>query len=378
MVPIVAGGRLSGKAGNYNVGFLNMQTERIEGLTPANNYTVASLSRDFPSRSNLGVLFVNRTATGEEAGDDNWNRTYGLTGKLGIGEMWTFNGFLAGTQTPGATGPQRALDFRGRYERRAGWATVGYTEVGDDFNPEVGFLRRRNYRNFDTTVFRNLRFDDIPWLRELRPHVGYRGFWDFAGFKETENIHVDSHVDFENGAFFSPAVNFTLEGLQEPFEIFPGIVVPPGSYRNVELAWRWNTDFSKPLSYSGGWDYGGFLSGNQNVIATTVTYRVGSKLNTSVVWTYSDIDLEEGSFQTNLGQLRASYGFTPLINIESLLQYNDSIDTWSANVRFSWLITANTGLFVVFNTSEGLGDLLIGPQTRSFIVKYTHQFDVLR
>ena len=75
---------------------------------------------------------------------------------------------------------------------------------------------------------------------------------------------------------------------------------------------------------------------------------------------------------------RFNYSFTPLINVETLVQYNDAVDAWSANVRLSWLTTASTGLFVVFNTTEGLGDLLVGPQTRSFIVKYTHQFDILR
>jgi hypothetical protein len=347
LIPIVAGARLSGKAGNYNLGFLNMQTERVEGLTPANNYTVASMSRDFPNRSNLGVLFVNRIATGDLSG-------------------------------PGANLSEHSAYLRGEYRRLGGWISAEYTEVGADFNPEVGFLTRRDYRSFETTAFRNIRFPQIPWFRELRPHAGYTGFWDFEGFQETERIHVDSHFEFENGAFFSPAVNFTVEGLKETFEIFPGIIVPPGSYRNAELAWRWNTDQAKPLSYRGQWTYGGFLSGSQNIIETTIAYRYGSKLNTSVVWTYSDIDLAEGSFETNLGQLRFNYSFTPVMNIESIVQYNDAIDTWSANVRFSWLTTANTGLFVVFNTTEGLGGLLVGPQTRSFIVKYTHQFDVLR
>ena len=94
--------------------------------------------------------------------------------------------------------------------------------------------------------------------------------------------------------------------------------------------------------------------------------------------TYNDIDLLEGSFVTNLGQFKVSYNFTPLIYLQALVQYNDRIDAWSSNVRFSWLNTAGTGLFVVYNDTEGLGDLLIGPQNRSLIVKYTHQFDVLR
>jgi hypothetical protein len=376
-VPILAGARLSGKAGNYNIGFLNMQTEELLPIALPNNYTVASVSRDFPNRSRLGALFLNRVATGDLAGDDNWNRTFGIDGQLGIGEMWTFNGFAARTATPGATDSETAFNVRGEYKRLGGSVNVEYTEVGDDFNPEVGFLTREGYRNLESTVFKNVRTPQVDWLRELRPHTSYRGFWDFTGFKETERIHIDSHVDFENGAFFSPAFNFVLEGLQAPFDIHTGVVVAPGTYRNTELAWRWNTNQAYWIAYSGQWDYGGFLSGRQNQIGSTLTLRKGSQLNASLTWRHSQFDLAEGSFTTNLGQFRLNYSFTPLIYLQSLIQYNDSEDVWAANIRFSWLSTAGTGLFIVFNTSEGLGDLLIGPQNRSFVIKYTHQFDIL-
>jgi hypothetical protein len=217
----------------------------------------------------------------------------------------------------------------------------------------------------------------VRWLRELRPHITYRGYWDFDGFKETEDLHFDTHIDFENGAFFSPAVNRTVEGLQDPFEITPGVVVAPGSYRHWELAWRWNTNEAAPFSYSGGMNIGGFLSGNRRSFDNTLNYRVGTKLITSITWSYNDIELVEGAFTTNLGQLRASYNFTPSIYLQAFIQYNDDADIWSSNIRFSWLNTAGTGLFIVFNDTEGLGDLFIGPQNRSLIVKYTHQFDVL-
>ncbi len=146
----------------------------------------------------------------------------------------------------------------------------------------------------------------------------------------------------------------------------------------LDLAWRWNTDTAAKLYYSGGMDIGGFLSGNQSTWATTVGYRYRSTFLTSVNWVYTDIDLPEGSFTTNLAQFRFTYNFTPSINVQSLIQYNTSIDTWSSNIRFAWLNTAGTGLFVVYNDTEGIGDLLLGPQNRTFIVKYTRQFDVLR
>ena len=377
IVPILVGARMSGKAGQYNLGVLNMQTEEAAGVNSANNYTVASVSRELPNRSAIGALFVNRLATGDLAGDDDWNRTYGFDGKLGIGDPFTLSGFAARTDTPGLEGVEHAMNLRGEYQKRRGRVWLGFTEVGDAFNPEVGFLTRDDYRSLETGFFLNIR-NDISWLRELRPHVTYEGFWDFEGFKETERLHVDSHVDFENGAFFSPAFNHTVEGLTGPFEIYPGVVVAPGTYAHWEAAWRWNTNLARPLAYEGGLDYGGFLSGDRRAYESTIRFRYQSKLITSLSWVYNDIDLLEGSFVTNLGQLRVSYNFTPLIYLQALLQYNDRADAWSSNIRFSWLNTAGTGLFIVYNDTEGLGDLLIGPQNRSFIVKYTHQFDILR
>ncbi|MGH9323905.1 MAG: DUF5916 domain-containing protein [Vicinamibacteria bacterium] len=377
IVPILGGARLSGKMGQYNLGVLNMQTQDVPGVTTANNYTVASLSRELPNRSSLGALFVNRLATGDLARDGDWNRTFGFDGKLGIGDPFTLSGFAAATDTPGLEGSEHALNVRGEYQKRQGRVWLGATEVGDDFNPEVGFLTRDDYRSLETGFFLNIR-NDISWLRELRPHVTYTGFWDFDGFKQTENIHIDSHVDFENGAFFSPAVNRTVEGLEAPFEIYPGIVVPSGTYANWELAWQWNTNLARPLSYEGGINNGGFLSGERRGYENTVNLRYQSKVITSLSWFYNDIDLLEGSFITNLGQLKVSYNITPLVYLQALVQYNDRVDAWSSNVRFSWLNTAGTGLFIVYNDTEGLGDLLIGPQNRSFIVKYTHQFDILR
>jgi hypothetical protein len=378
LVPIQVGARLTGKAGAYNVGFMNMQTDALPGVTPANNFTVAAAGREFPNRSSVKGLVINRSGTGDLAPAGDWNRTWAFDGQLGLGEAWTFRGFTARTETPDVIGPEHALDLYGEFKTLRTRIWLEYTEVGSDFNPEVGFLRRSDYRSVQANYLRHLRFPSVSWLRELRPHMTYKGFWDFEGFKETEEVHFDSHVDFENGAFFSPAVNLGLEGLKVPFEIVEGIVIPAGTYRYTELAWRWNTDQSAWIYYDGRLDAGGFYSGNRISLQSTVNLRYRAKLNTSIVWSYNNVDLEEGSFVTNLAQWRVSYSFTPSVNLESLIQYNDQADIWSTNLRFSWLNTAGTGLFVVYNDTEGLGDLLLGPQNRSFIVKYTHQFDVLR
>ena len=362
-----------------------MQTQEVTGVVAANNFTVMSLSREFGQRSSLGAMFVNRMGTSGPASEDDWNRTWGVDGRLGIGETLTFTGYAARTETPGyelLDGGQYAYMARGEYFRRDLRLWLGTSEVAANFNPEVGFLRRKAYRGLDYGYFGYYRpkiFEGTPFaFRELRPHITYNGFRTLDGFLETSRLHVDNHFDFENGWYFSPAMNRITEGLQEPFEIREGIVVPPGTYAHWQAGWRWNTNRAATLSYSGGMDYGGFLSGEQRTLDTTVNYRWGTRLITSASWLYNDIELAEGSFVANLGQFRVAYNFTPLIYLQALFQYNDDADIWSSNVRFSWLNTAGTGLFVVYNDTEGLGDLLIGPQNRSLTVKYTRQFDVLR
>jgi hypothetical protein len=375
LVPILGGTRLSGKARNFNVGLLNMQTKHVSGVTPANNFTVGRVSRELPNRSSLGGIFVNRSATGGAAGMNDWNRTWGLDGKLGIGEYFTLNGFAARTETPGRTGRESAFNLRGEYQRSGGRTWLEIADVGADFNPEVGFLERSSYRHLSTGVFKNVR-PGISWLRELRPHASLNSYWDLEGFKETERIHLDTHIDFENGYYISPATDIETEGLKEPFEIYPGIVVAPGVYRNVVFAGRFNTDQRAPLSLAAETDLGGFLSGRQRSYGFTLAGRRGSKVNTSVRWRRNNIYLREGDFKTNLVQWRVNYSITPLMYAESLIQYNDRASNWSANLRFGWLSRAGTGLFLVYNEGQGLNGL--GPITRSFIVKYTKQFDVFR
>ncbi|MBI4474746.1 MAG: hydrolase, partial [Acidobacteria bacterium] len=374
-VPIVAGARLSGKVGGFNVGFLNMQTDDTANVV-ANNFTVARVNRELPNRSNLGAIFLNRTAAGFNASPRDWNRTWGIDGKFGVGEHLTLNGFTARTETPGRTGPEHAYNVRGEYQRRAGRIYAEYVEVGNDFNPEVGFLQRKDYRNIELGAYANVRAEGLPWLREWRPHMTYESFWDFAGFQESDRYHMSAPLDFARGASISPSVNVTLEGLKEDFEIHPGIKVPPGLYRNTELALRANTNRSAAFYAGAEMDFGGFLSGNQRSFGIDGGARKGSLFSSSVRWRRNDIRLREGNFETDLIQWRFNWNFTPLTYLQYLVQYNNSIDTFSANIRFGVLNTAGTGLFLVYNEGRSLDGF--APLTRTFILKYTRQFDIMK
>ena len=378
LIPIQGGARLTGKMAGFNVGLLNMQTAAVNE-TPANNFTAARLNKDLRNRSSLGVMFVNREGTGRLAGPGNYNRTYSVDGKLGIRQAVSISGFAARTQTPGKEGRDHAYNSAIDFRTRAYEASLAYAEVGENFNPEVGFLERPDgYRQINTAFRRHLRTPGLAriGLRELEPHGSYESFWGFDGLQETATLHLDIRYDFEKGTGFNATgLNVQYEGLREPFEVYPGVVVPAGQYRSPYFVGSAHTDPRKWINADMAWNLGGFLSGTQVALSPTLNIRKGGRLTSSLRWTRSDIGLPQGDFVTNLGSARLTYNFSTFVNASTLIQYNDRTRRWSTNLRFTWLRTAAAGLYLVYNDTESMNGL--GPVSRAFVVKYAHQVDLL-
>jgi hypothetical protein len=372
-VPIRGGGRVSGKAAGVNMGLLYIRTQGLEGIESGSAFSVARLARELPNRSSVGGLFVERDAL-ETGGDA--NRTYAVDGKLGIGQAVTITSFVAQTDTPGPTGRDEAFHIDGALLTREWEANLEYHEVGYDFNPGVGFLPRVGYRRYSARALQHIFPEHVLGLREIRPHFQYNAYRDLdTGFEETARLHVDSHFEWPNGTLFSPAMNWDREGLEEPFEIAEGIVVPPGTYDGWAAAWHFYTNQAAPMAVEARLDWGSLLSGTRHGGSVLFTVRNGSSLSTAVRFEYNDVNLAQGAFITRLAGLRLGYFFTPRVFLQSLVQYSDQADAWSANVRFGWLNTAGTGLFIVFNDSHGV-DALEGPLNRALVIKYSRQLNV--
>ena len=291
------------------------------------------------------------------------------------------SGFVAKTDTPGVESKDHAYNLRARILYPKWDLDAGYQEVGDFFNPEVGFLTRRGYRKPDVRVMTRFRPKDFIKLQEVRPHATVRGFWGFDGFQETGYAHLDNHWQFKDSTEVHTGMNLTREGLRVPFEIYPGIFVPPGTYDNAEAQLVYMSNQGAPLSVNLQTFIGGFFSGNRVTFNPTVRVRPSEIFQMEVAYSRNDVNLPQGDFNTNLWRTRASYSFNTRIFTQALIQYNDRADLWSMNLRFGWLQAANTGLFIVYNDSRGLYDLYPDrPERtdRSLTIKFSHMFDVLQ
>ena len=377
-LPIDGGLRLSGKAGRTNVGFLAMETDSTADFQ-GNRYGVARVNREFRNRSSIGGIVVTREGTGPLAPDGDENQTYGIDFSWGIGTAHTITGFAAQTDTPELHGDDHAFQLNYGHTSPNWRASGGVTEVAEDFNPEVGFLSRSEYRRLSAFLMRMIRPKELLGFHEIRPHVSYNGYWDFDDFQETEFLHVDTHWEWRNGYQVATGVNFTHEGVKSPFEISRGVVVEEGEYSHDEVELAFNTNQGAPYSFDTRLVVGGFFGGDRVSSSNTVRARWGEALTSELTWSHNNVNLPLGDFDVNLGRLRVSYSLTPRILLQTLMQYNDRTDTTSVNLRFSWLRDANTGLFVVYNEVDEFGMReLFARSDRSLVVKYSKLIDVFR
>ncbi len=371
-VPILGGGRLSGKLAGVGVGVMQIFTDAVDGVTGESSFSVARVTHELPNRSRAGAIFVQRRAVHDGA---DYNRTWGADGRLGLGDDWTVDAWIARTQTPGLDGRDVGAALLLTHESRVWPGRIRFMQVGDDFNPEVGFVDRRGYRHIEINQERIFRFPSVPWLRESNPHVTYRRYEDFDGFLETGYLHMDAELKFEGGGRFGPEIDVSQEGLREPFEVSPNVFIPAGSYRWTTNAWDYAIDPSRPFSFLGRAEFGGFYTGHKYGGNVTFTVRSGETMSSSLLVDHNIVRLPEGDFETTLLGLRLAYFFSPNVFLQSLFQYSDQADVWSANVRFAWLSTAGTGLYLVYNDARNAARLgrLGEPVHRGLIVKYARQ-----
>ncbi len=375
IVPIIGGARLSGKLNRTNVGLLSMWTEDVqEKGIEENNFTLARVNHEFKGRTALGAVFINRQGL---QSNDNFNRTFALDGKLGLGKKARMSGFYAQTKDPNDTINAHSFKFQTDYKWNGWEMRAAYTEVGQGFNPEVGFLLRSAFRKPEGLILYHLRpKDPNSKILEYRPHISYRGYWNFDGFQETGFLHIDNHFEWKSGLELHTGVNITTEGVVNAFDISRGknILVEPGVYRHAESQLIFFTNQSNPFSVSTRSVIGGSFGGTRFIESITGRFRLGDKFNSELTFLYNNFQLPNGNFTANILRTQLSYAFKPNIYLQGLVQHNTTNKLWAANIRFGWLQQANTGLFVVWNYNLQDGD----PLNNSFIVKYSRIFDLVR
>ncbi|MGD8729728.1 MAG: DUF5916 domain-containing protein, partial [Gemmatimonadota bacterium] len=236
-IPIVGGGRVTGKVGPFDVGALDIVTDEVGDIGAVQtNFTVMRLKADILERSNIGGLYTRRSRSLMGGGA---SETYAGDVAFSMFDDWYLSGYFARTRTPGVDSLDLSYQGRFAYDGDQAGFSAGHTLVEDAFNPEVGYVRRRGFRQSQASARLSPRPRSIAWIRQ----VTLQGNADYienaqAGYVESREVGGSLQVEFENSDMIRVGYSDRYENLPTD-ETISGVTVPAGrhSFGAVEASY---------------------------------------------------------------------------------------------------------------------------------------------
>jgi hypothetical protein len=361
-LPLWGGGRLTGRAGPYSLGVLQVST-REEGSQPQNDYTVARIKRNIFGQSDTGGIFMNRNGP-----DGDFSRVAGADLNVQLRNRVTFTSFLARSSSPGQDG--LAGKLYGRYEDGNIEAYAVYVDISDDFDRTMSFIPRLDMRVGRGEVTWRQR-PNVFNIREIEWHQSSRYITNQDGDVRTRRHHTGAWVYFHDGSRMEFFRQDEFERLDLPFEIHPGILLPTGDYPFDSWTVQYYHNPSGIISGALVANWGEFWNGTIRAVDARLMVRLRPRFFVEGRYERNDIDLPEGKFQTDLVGFRAHHALSTRQFFDLFIQYNSQQDVFSYQGRYNLIHRPLSDLFVVFQSEKRSGV----DRVNAFTVKFTRLFD---
>ncbi len=369
-VPIRAGGRVTGRAGAYTLGLLNIQTGEAEQVgAAATNFSVVRLKRDVLRRSNIGIIGTSRSVAIETPGS---SQAFGVDANLSFYQNVNVDTYYARTLTSGLSTRDESYRAALDYSADRYGVQVEHLAVGENFSPEIGFLRRTDFRQSRGVLRFSPRPRAIRAIRkvELQGTYDYITNWEHA--LESREMQARFRMEMENSDNWNVTYERKFEFLEEEFEISDGIFIPVGAHHFANLRAGYSFGPQRRLSGRVSVSRGEFFDGNSTEARYRGRIELTPRFSVEPNLSYSWVDLPAGYFTARLAGARVNFTASARLVLGALVQYNSSSDALSSNVRFRWEYEPGSDLFVVY--SEGRDTLRRGfpvLQNRSVALKLT-------
>lgn len=388
---ILGGAKLVGKIGQFNLGVLNMVTDGFiipaddedeeDEQIPSSNYTVIRLRRDIMRRGSIGMMFLNK----EDIKSTDYNRSFGIDGYFPLNRHFTISGTIAGTFEPNDDGskPEHLMDknlagtLSLNYDSDLWDFSLSYMDVGDDFNPEVGFVRRTDYRYTNASINYSPRPNGRSSIRQFSYRLSGNYRTDHDNRMLDNEINASFTIRFQNSSRFTIGVQKENEYIDYDWEVRDGFLIPEDTYGGWDGYFRYSTDQSKDISARMDASYGTYFTGKSTRLGFGGRMTRIPRLRVELDYNHYFVDLPEGSFKTNTLGLRTFYFFSTELFLKAYVQWNgdklsfEGKEKIVSNILLRWIYKPGSDLYLVFNDGR-----LVGPggteiQNRTVMAKMT-------
>jgi hypothetical protein len=380
LIDLEVGGKLTGRIGRFNIGVLSVRQDGIGGGLPADNATVGRVSANLLEESSIGMILTEgKPGVGEDnslAGVDFLYRNSRLPG----GRLVEVSAWLQESDTEGETLDQRAYGVRLGMPNNSGWrGGLGYTKLGEAFDPGLGFLNRSGIREADFGA----QYTHRPREGRLRSIS--------SGFNAERTEGLDGELESQSVSYgligienrFGDELEVEVEAeqqvLDEDFEIADGVIVALGRYSFRNASVELETADQRKVWGRLGFQTGDFYGGDRREAAVEINWRPSGRFRTGIGYEWNDIDLPGGSFVTRLASFTTEVAFSAQLSWVTRIQYDNDSDRAGVNLRLHWIPQAGREAFLVLNHDlkrdfDSNLDNRFHSEVNDTVVKYSYTF----
>jgi hypothetical protein len=370
-VPVIAGGRVTGKAGRYDVGALTIATDdKPSAGALQTTFSALRLRRNILRRSSVGMIATGRwpAAAGVDA-----NAAAGVDADLRFFDNVQANVYWARTSSPARPGDEASYRTRYAYLGDRYAFEADRLVVESNFNPEVGFVRRTDFaRNalmarFSPRLRRGRAIRMLTWQADLQYLT------DAAGDTlEDRSLMGQFGVEFDTSDEVTVFFTKQYERLPFDFTIAPAVVVPAGAYTYETTQVTYRLGQQRRVSGDVSAARGTFYLGTRSTVGYTGRLALSAHFTLEPLLTLNWVDLPYGEFTAHLAGARVSVAPSPRLGFSALTQYNPGLRSLTSSVRMRWEYVPGSEIFVVYSDGRDTAARgFPGLQNRTVAVKMT-------
>lgn len=378
LIPLIGGLKMTGKAGSYNIGMLNMIAERTSYANdddeyieiPRTNFSVLRIKKDILNNSSVGMIGLNK----QSLDDPYYNRNMGIDANIFLSQNAQVSAFLAKSFTPGLHNNDLAAygDF---FYMNDFWVfLIAQNVIQDNFNTEMGFVPRTGTRK--TQI--NFGISPRPKIFNIRQTSIFHDFNYFAkqnGEIETRTNFTGFWNIFQNGATYFLIYIQNYERLDEEFEIHDDIIIQPAIYRYNYIYSEFESDKSKSISGKLSLNMGDFFDGNLTGYGAGLNLKLNTRLTVNLLFNHNDVKIKAGNFKTNILGSRILYTFSPRLFTKAFVQWNSDEDRIIGNFLVHYIHTPGSDLFLVYNEELDTLHKTVLAKNRVLLLKFNYLFN---
>ena len=381
--PIIFGAKLSGKIGeNYRVGILNMQTQKLSSINQQGvNYGMAVVERRIFSNSRISTFLINK----QPINNDNFifqsfNRVAGVELKL-LSNNTNFSSDLFYNQSFDNFKTKNTYSWGGNavYTNSKIRITNYFSKVAENYNPEVGFIRRKNIFFYSPSV-RYLFYPEKGKVNNHGPEIDYE-FYNHPVYGDTDRkLELQYSISLNNSSRFSFDLEKSYTFLLEEFDpTRSGVEYLPSEtgYNYNRYSINYNSNTQKPFSFRLNSKVGGFFNGDIYTYGLSINYKFVPHVNMDFSYSNNKIKLPYASSNLASYSTKVEVSFNTKLFLTTFFQYNSQIDNINLNTRFQWNFKPLSDIYLVYTDNYfAKGSELFNLKNRSLALKFNYWINI--